>query len=89
MVRHLESLDQRHDAAPLLIRSAARGRLNAREALVADLKETLAEVLEAVENGGTVEIREGENAVAAVFPGSLPAHISLSRPLLHAPTAQG
>ena len=39
-----------------------------RSAQVADLKEQLDEVLKAVKNGETVEIREGENAVAAVVP---------------------
>ena len=39
-----------------------------RSAQVADLKEQLDEVLKAVKNGETVEIREGEYAVAAVVP---------------------
>jgi antitoxin (DNA-binding transcriptional repressor) of toxin-antitoxin stability system len=37
-------------------------------AQVADLKERLDEVLEAVKKGETVEIRDGEKAVAAVVP---------------------
>jgi antitoxin (DNA-binding transcriptional repressor) of toxin-antitoxin stability system len=46
-----------------------RGTLIAmRSAQVADLKEQLDEVLQAVKNGETIEIREGENAVAAVVP---------------------
>lgn len=39
-----------------------------RSAQVSDLKEQLGEVLQAVKNGETVEIREGQNAVAAVVP---------------------
>jgi hypothetical protein len=39
-----------------------------RSAQVAELKERLDEVLDAVRHGETVEIREGENAVAAVVP---------------------
>jgi len=43
-----------------------------RSAQVADLKERLDEVLEAVKNGETVEIRDGEKAVAAVVPRAAP-----------------
>ena len=52
-----------------------------RTAQVSELKERLDEVIEAVKNGETVEIREGEAAVADLVPstqdsastGSLPA----------------
>jgi antitoxin (DNA-binding transcriptional repressor) of toxin-antitoxin stability system len=57
-----------HFAAPG-IQCLTRGKMIAmRSAQVADLKEQLDDVLEAVKNGETVEIREGENAVAAVVP---------------------
>jgi antitoxin (DNA-binding transcriptional repressor) of toxin-antitoxin stability system len=39
-----------------------------RSAQVSELKERLDEVLEAVKNGETVEIREGEKAVAEFVP---------------------
>ena len=39
-----------------------------RSAQVADLKERLDEVRDAVKNGETVEIRDGESAVAAAVP---------------------
>jgi antitoxin (DNA-binding transcriptional repressor) of toxin-antitoxin stability system len=51
-----------------------------RSAQVSELKERLDEVLEAVRNGETVEIREGERAIGQLVPKSSPAHSARTTP---------
>jgi antitoxin (DNA-binding transcriptional repressor) of toxin-antitoxin stability system len=50
-----------------------------RSAQVNELKERLEEVIEAVKNGETVEIREGAAAVAELVP-TIPAHHRQANP---------